>query len=129
MPLVRISIRKGQTDEYVSAIADGIHQAMIATIGIPEGDRFQIITEHEPRCLIADRHYLDVSRSDEIVIVNITMKSGRTVEMKRSLYRQAAQNLGSNPGLRAEDVMIVLSENEPEDWSFGNGHAQLLQND
>jgi hypothetical protein len=26
--------------------------------------------------------------------------------------------------LRAEDVLIVLTENDPVDWSFGNGIAQ-----
>jgi phenylpyruvate tautomerase PptA (4-oxalocrotonate tautomerase family) len=46
MPLVRIDLHEGRSDEELAAIGDGVHQAMIETIGVPADDRFQVITEH-----------------------------------------------------------------------------------
>ena len=47
MPLVRISLSAGKPADYRRAIGDGIHQAMVETLAVPEHDRFQIFTEHD----------------------------------------------------------------------------------
>ena len=125
MPLVHISLRKGKSDAYVQAITDGVHEAMVATINVPPADRFVIVSEYEQGRLIADPAYLEIARTDEIVIVQMMMLAGRSVEQKQALYRRIAANLASSPGLRPEDVMVVLSENGVSDWSFGNGVAQF----
>jgi hypothetical protein len=36
--------------------------------------------------------------------------------------------LAESPGVRPEDVMINLVEVLPENWSFGHGEAQYVQN-
>ncbi len=46
MPLVRISLREGKSDEYRKALADGVHRALLEAIEIPPQDRFQVVTEH-----------------------------------------------------------------------------------
>jgi 4-oxalocrotonate tautomerase len=124
VPLVRISLRSGKSQEYQTAIADAVHQAMVETINVPPLDRFQLITEHDPGSLIYDPTYLDIKRSDDIVIIQVTLNTGRTVEMKRAFYARLAELLHQNPGLRKEDVMITLVEVGKENWSFGNGEAQ-----
>ena len=124
MPLVRIFLREGTTPEYRKAIADGVHQAMIDAIAIPPADRFQVISEHQPGNLIFDRNYLDVQRSEKIVIVQITLSAGRKPGQKRALFRRMAELLEKSPGLRKEDLMINLVETSWENWSFGNGEAQ-----
>jgi 4-oxalocrotonate tautomerase len=40
MPLVRISLREGNTEEYKKALADGVHRALVEAIEIPPQDRF-----------------------------------------------------------------------------------------
>ncbi len=102
---------------------------MYATISIPEDDRFQVISEHSPAEFIYDRGYLGVQRSDAAIFVQITMKRGRSREQKRALYSAIAENLAKRVGWRREDVMVVLSENDPIDWSFGNGEAQIAGED
>jgi hypothetical protein len=47
--------------------------------------------------------------------------------MKQALYRRIVENLAKDPGLRPEDVMICLVENELADWSFGKGEAQYVR--
>ena len=124
MPLVRISVREGKTPAYRRAVADSIHDAMVATIGIPAADRFQVVTEHSAEDLIYDPGYLGVNRTDDVVFVQITMSTGRTVEARKALYARIAENLEKSPGLRKEDVFVNLVEVVKENWSFGNGEAQ-----
>jgi hypothetical protein len=47
--------------------------------------------------------------------------------MKQALYRRIVDNLAIQPGLRPQDVLICLVENELADWSFGNGEAQYVK--
>ena len=126
MPFVRISIRQGTSPDYRQALADGVHRALIESIAIPSGDRFQVISEHAPGDLIYDPAYLGVSRSDRVVFVQITMSVGRKPQQKRALYKRMAEILAESPGLRPEDLLINLVEVAWENWSFGNGQAHYM---
>ena len=68
--------------------------------------------------------YLDIHRSADVVLVQITLNEGRTIDAKRSLYLAIAKGLRDAVGLRMEDVFISLVEVKKENWSFGNGLAQ-----
>ena len=126
MPLVRISLRQGTSPEYRKAIADGVHRAMVESITIPPGDRFQVVTEHTADGLLYDASYLGVERSDRVVFVQITMSTGRKPQQKRSLFRRMAEILEESPGLRPQDLLVNLVEVSWENWSFGNGEAQYM---
>jgi 4-oxalocrotonate tautomerase len=122
MPLVRISLAKGRTAEERRRIGDAIHRALVETIDVPTLDRFQLITEHEPEDFVYDARYMDILRSANLVIAQITITSGRTLEKKRALFRRIADNLAAL-GVRREDVWVNLVEVAKENWSFGNGVA------
>jgi len=123
MPLVRISLVKGKPAGHARAIGDAVHDALVETINVPPRDRFQLITEHELGDLIYDPSFLGIDRSPDIVIVQITISTGRTLEQKRALYRRIAERLADKTQLRPEDVWINLVEVPRENWSFGNGVA------
>ena len=122
MPLVRISLLKGRSPELRRKIGDAIHRAMVETIDVPQHDRFQLLTEHEPGDLVYDSEYLGIARTNEIVIVQITMNLGRTLAKKRALFRRIADHLAAL-GVRREDVLVSLVEVAKENWSFGLGEA------
>ena len=124
MPLVRIALRKGKSPEYRRAISESIHRAMVETIKIPEHDRFQIVTEHDDASLVYDPSYLGISRSDGVILVQITLSAGRTVDVRKALFARIVQLLRESPGVRPEDVFVSLVEVAKENWSFGNGVAQ-----
>jgi len=126
MPIVRISHRSGISEPHRQALSDGVQEAMESTVNVPANDRFHILTEHASG-LIFDAHYLGIERSHDWVAIQITLRRGRTVEMKQALYRRIAENLGRNPGLRPEDILICLVENDLADWSFGLGEAQYVR--
>jgi 4-oxalocrotonate tautomerase len=124
MPLIRIDLLEGKSEEYKRAIADGVHKALVEGAGAPADDRFQVITEYPAGGMIYDPNYLGIKRSDNIVMVQITLSAGRKLGQKRQLFKRMAEILAEKPGLRPEDLLINLVEVAWENWSFGNGEAQ-----
>ena len=119
MLLVRITLREGHSAQERRAISDGIYQAMLETVKMPEHDRFHVILEQSKDNLIADPTYLNIRRTGNSVFVEITLLRGRTVEVKKALYRRIAERLSTSPGIPKEGILIVLTENDAADWSFG----------
>jgi 4-oxalocrotonate tautomerase len=126
MPLVRIAFRAGKSAQYRQAVADEVHRALVEAASVPESDRFQLLTEHAAGDLIYDPTYLGIKRSDDIVMIQITLNQ-RTQAVKVALYEAIAARLAKNPGMRPEDVLISLVPVAPEDWSFGDGKAQYVK--
>ena len=124
MPLVRISLREGKSAGYRKAIADGVYTALRETFNVPDEDRFITISQHDAESFLFSRTYMGIERSDDLVILQITVSNTRNVEQKKALFARIAERLVQDPGLRREDVFINLVEVVKENWSFGNGIAQ-----
>ena len=127
MPFARISLLRGKSPAHLRALADNVHRAMVEAYDVPADDRFQIIHQHEPDELIFDRHYLGGPRSDDFVLIAITAGRPRSTEVKKAFYRRLVDLLAEAPGLRPEDVMVVISTTEREDWSFASGIASMIE--
>jgi 4-oxalocrotonate tautomerase len=126
MPVTRIAIREGKTDDYKQALLDEIYEAMRETVAIKEGDRFMAITEHGPHDF-AYGPFLAIDRSDDLVQIQVFWAPGKTAEQKLSMYRRIVERLGASPGVRPQDVLISVTETAAENWSFGNGEAQFYK--
>lgn len=124
MPLVRISLPASKPAAHKRKVEDAVHRALVETISIPAEDRFQIITGHAATSLVYDPHYLNIDRTRDLVIVQVTISVGRALEVKKALFRRIAERLHQEAGVRKEDVLINLVEVPKENWSFGNGEAQ-----
>ena len=121
MPFARIDLIKGKTPEYRATVADIVYEGIVGVLKAPDGDRFIVINEHEPANLIYDRHFLDMDRSPDFILIQVTSTVGNTEELKLAFYRRVADQLNSKLGVRPDDVMINLVFVQREDWSFGNG--------
>jgi 4-oxalocrotonate tautomerase len=124
MPLVRVSLRQGKPDDYKRAIGDGVYKAMREVFNVPDEDRFVVVSEHSESEFQFSRTYLDIWRSDDLVIIQIIANNTRTTEQKKALFARIAAVLSQHPGLRKEDIFISLVDVPKENWSFGNGIAQ-----
>jgi phenylpyruvate tautomerase PptA (4-oxalocrotonate tautomerase family) len=124
MPLVRVSLRRGKSKEHIAAIRNSIYRAMIESFNVPNNDRFIVVHQHDAEEFDYDPNYLDIARTDDLVIIQIACNNTRTVEQKKAFYKQVAELLSKEPGLRPQDVFINLLETSKENWSFGNGLAQ-----
>lgn len=124
MPHTHIALRRGKPPQYRQAIMDGLYAAMRETFNVPEDDRFMIVTQHDADEFLYGKHYLGIERSDDLVLIQLTVSNTRTLEQKKALFAAIAKKLGDNPGLRPQDVFVNLVETAKENWSFGHGLAQ-----
>ena len=127
MPLTRISMRAGKSPAYRKAIMENLYLAMRETFNVPENDRFMTISQHDEDDFLYDPDYLGIQRTDDLVIIQLTVSNTRPVAQKQKLYRRIVERLTENPGLRTEDIFINLVEVLPENWSFGHGDAQYVK--
>ena len=124
MPLVRIALRRGKPAAYRKAIRDGVYLAMVESFGVPERDRFILVSEHDEEDFDVSPDYMDIQRSADAVIIQITARNTRTTDQKKTFFAALVERLKADPGIRPEDVFISLIGVEKDDWSFGNGIAQ-----
>jgi phenylpyruvate tautomerase PptA (4-oxalocrotonate tautomerase family) len=121
MPYSRISLLKGKSPDYLRALADSLHAAMVESFNVPETDRFQLIHQHEPYEMIFDRDYAGGPRSADFVLIAITTGKPRSTEVKLAFYEHLAQRLAASPGLRPEDLMVVVTTALGDEWSMSGG--------
>ena len=127
MPLVRIDlIEKQRPEKDISAIGDAVQAALVETMNVPQRDRFQVITEHAPDELNISTGYLGQRYSDDIILIQITLSIGRSVELKKAFYKRIVDDMHAQLKVRADDVVINLVEVAKENWSFGGGIAQYV---
>ncbi|MEO8011065.1 MAG: tautomerase family protein [Dokdonella sp.] len=127
MSLVRISLIKGRAPDFGRRVGAIVYRSMLDTIALPAQDNFQIINEIAEGDLVYDPSYLDIARSDGIIVIEVTLNEGRSVERKRDLFAAIVEHLHDELGVRKEDVLINLVEVRKENWSFGNGIAQYAR--
>jgi phenylpyruvate tautomerase PptA (4-oxalocrotonate tautomerase family) len=126
VPLVRIDLVEGRTDEEVAALADTVQEVMEEVFAAPPRDRYQVITEHRPGRLVLQDTGLGFERTDKVVLVSV-VQQGRSTEQKQALYAALAARLEDKTGLAPTDLVVSVSENTRADWSFGLGRAQFVE--
>jgi 4-oxalocrotonate tautomerase len=124
MPLLHISLRAGKPEAYRQAIFNSLYRAMREALNVPEDDQFMTISEHDAANFRYGNAY-GVTRSADVVYIQITVFNTRTVEQKKALFRRTAELLGENPGIRPEDIFVVILDAAKENWSVGHGLAQF----
>ena len=121
MPFTRISLLRGKSPEYLSAVSDNLQRALVEAFDVPAADWFQLIHQHAPGELVFDRDYLGGPRSDDFILFAVTAGRPRSTEVKQAFYKRLVALLAEAPGVRPEDVMVVITTTNPEDWSFSAG--------
>lgn len=121
MPFTRISLLAGKSPDHLAAIAGALDRAMVETFEVPETDRFVAIHQHQPGELVFDRNYRGGPRSDDFVLFHVTTGRNRAHETKQLFYADLVRRLAAAPGIRPEDVMVVIANSTFEDWSFASG--------
>jgi phenylpyruvate tautomerase PptA (4-oxalocrotonate tautomerase family) len=124
MPLARIDLVRGKPAAFRKTLGEIVYKAMTDVINVPANDKFQIITEHAAEEINVADSYLGNSYTQDIILIQITMNAGRTVDMKKAFFKRIADDLHDQLNVRREDVVINLVEVAKENWSFGGGIAQ-----
>jgi phenylpyruvate tautomerase PptA (4-oxalocrotonate tautomerase family) len=121
MPFVRTNLPIDTSPEQQRSIVQGIHQALVDSIGMPQDELFNMVTPYSAEQFAFSRTFNGVDRSDRVVVIEITMRRGRSDAMKRSLYASIARNLEADAGVKPADIFIFMHENDYSDWSVGHG--------
>ena len=126
MPLITINITEGMTDFAIDQLQDTIHTCFVKAWNIPENGGFYIINERAKSRMRISRTMWGINRSEHPPLLLQITSSPRSKESKVELFRLLAEEL-EKQGIQKEDLFISISPTQREDWSFGNGVAQLLQ--
>lgn len=121
MPFVRTAMPRGTEQSRKLRIVQGIHEALVEGIGMPKDELFNLVTEYGDGEFFYDRSFNGIARSESLILVEITMRRGRSDAMKRDLYAAITQNLEAMAAVSPKDVFIFMHENDYSDWSVGNG--------
>lgn len=125
MPFIRTAVRQGTSQQQKEAIVQGIHRALVQGIGMPDDELFNLVAEYAPGDFFYDRRFNGIARSDHLVLVEITMRRGRSDAMKKAMYALIAENLERDAAVSPRDVFIFTHENDYSDWSVGNGQFAM----
>jgi phenylpyruvate tautomerase PptA (4-oxalocrotonate tautomerase family) len=122
MPIVTLTLRKAKSNEFKSAVLDGVHNALVSA-GVPATDRFQRVLELDAENFRFDTTYPDLMspRTDDFVMIEILFSVGRSVKIKKKILADIVANLSREPGLNPENVMVCFKETQWENWSFAGG--------
>ncbi len=121
MPFIRTNLPIDTSPEQQRNIVQGIHDALIESIGMPQDELFNMVSPYIAGQFACSPSFNGVVRSDRVVVIEITMRRGRSDAMKRALYASIARNLETNAGVNPSDVFIFMHENDYSDWSVGYG--------
>jgi phenylpyruvate tautomerase PptA (4-oxalocrotonate tautomerase family) len=116
MPLVSIEILAGKNPAYKKALLDGVHAALVHALKIPGDDRNQRLHE-----LAVENYERRPGRTNKFTLVEITLFAGRSMDAKRFLYSAIVENLGRDPVIDGNDIIIVLHEVPLENWGIRGG--------
>jgi phenylpyruvate tautomerase PptA (4-oxalocrotonate tautomerase family) len=125
MPLLRIDLIEGRSDDELKKLLDAIHSAMLAAFKVPERDRYQIVHEHPAAEMKVEDTGLEIPRTDGVVMVQVTTRPRTRLE-KQTFYELLVRELNRCCGVKPSDVVVSITQNADEDWSFGYGRAQFL---
>lgn len=117
MPLIKIGMLEGRTKDEKLRLAEGIQNALVTAFNTPAGDKNIRIEEFKK-----ENYILSEGKSEQYVLVEISVFPGRNTEAKRRLYRTIIDNLGSL-GIKPEDIFILLYEQPLENWGIRGGIA------
>jgi phenylpyruvate tautomerase PptA (4-oxalocrotonate tautomerase family) len=125
MPLVTVTIRKGKSAQFKTAVLEAVHRSLVAS-GVPEKDRFHRVLELGADDFRFDADYPDLTRkrNDDFVLIEILLSVGRSVKVKKKILADLVADLSRDLKLDPENVMVCFKETQWENWSFGG--ARLI---
>ncbi len=115
MPLAKIEVRKYWPPEQVQAIMEAVYLAQREALKLPEHDRQIRYIQHQP-----EHFHVPPGKSENYILVEITLFAGRSLEAKRALYRAIVEKLGA-VGISSADIFIVLHEVLLDNWGIRGG--------
>ncbi|CAM2948727.1 tautomerase family protein [Paenibacillus sediminis] len=131
MPFVHVYYPEGLSNkEELKKVSNSIHRSLVEHFKVPENDYFQMFFPYPANQFFCDPFYLlegEEKRTEKMIYISITCGPGRTTNQKRNLYQSISKAISNHLNISTTDIFITLNETSAENWSFGQGIAQLVQ--
>ena len=114
MPLIEVGMLKGKSAEFKKTVLDCIHNGLVESLQIEDWDRFQRITEYD-----RDSFEFPSFKSDNFMIIELTLFPGRTKEQKGKAVEAITTGLQTCLSIDPSDVFIIINEPPLENWGMG----------
>ncbi len=125
MPVAKIHVLEGRYDEArLGKVSGAVQNALVAALGVPPEDFFQIIHVLPQRRYLHTPSFLGLNYSDDLILLEITFISGRPREKRLGLLKALNESVVAAAGISPDDLLITLYETPGENISFGRGLAQ-----
>ena len=130
MPFVTVYYPENQLNkEKFKKVSNGIHLALMEHFQIPKDDYFHMFLPYPSHQFFYNPYYLleeEKKRTDTMIHVSITCGPGRTIQQKRNLYQSISEAFYDHLNISTTNIFITLNETSAENWSFGQGIAQMV---
>ena len=94
-------------------LSDSIHSCIVEALNFPPEKRFHRFFPMQPE----DFSFPD-DRSEQYILIEISMMEGRTVETKKRLIRLLFERVGAELGIAFADIEITIYESPKCNWGF-----------
>ena len=123
MPLVKVNLLKGRSTEEKDSIAASIQKPLVSTLEVSDANRYQLFNECDAESFLHTSGYLGLTYTDQLLIIEITIREGDDDDHKKSLLAEINRDLVA-AGVVAEDLFVLITEIGDANVSFGKGLAQ-----
>ncbi|PMN67072.1 tautomerase family protein [Enterovibrio norvegicus] len=113
MAQIKIYGLKDNLDKNRDAISSSIHDSVMSALEYPKEKKF-----HRFISLNKDDFIYPDDRSEEYIIIEISMFEGRSIEAKKSLIRELFNNINTATGISSQDIEITIYETPKENWGI-----------
>jgi hypothetical protein len=125
MPIAAIHVLEERYDECrLSKVSTAVQDALVRILTIPLDDLFQIIHVLPRKRFLHTPSFLGLKYSDDFILLELAFISGRSKETRLALLKELNARIVAGAGISPDDLMIHLSEDPGENYSFGQGLAQ-----
>jgi phenylpyruvate tautomerase PptA (4-oxalocrotonate tautomerase family) len=128
MPVFEAHVPAGRyTSAQKRALADALNQSLVLGLGIPEDDRFIMISEHGEDELFLHPTFMGMDRGDGAMFITVFVGAHRPLEDKQALAAHINKFAAEALGISPDDIFITLVPVPNDGFSFGRGELQLAE--
>ena len=113
MPLVKISVLDHWSSSRIKELNQAVHDGLKSALGIEDWDYF-----HRVYKFSKDEFVFPDFKSENFMIIELHIFSGRTDAQKEAVYREVCRSVGKL-GIAPDDIRIQMIEQPDINWGFG----------
>ena len=113
MPLAKIELRSGKTDEFKNNLIRLVGDSIVESFELNQDDRKIRLQEYSQENFILNKPYE--------YLIEITIFKGRKKGTKKKLFKRIVETLDEDLKIDKEKILIVINEQPLENWGVRGG--------